>query len=65
MEYADARVMLKEALTRKAKLQRDREQLHKMVGPMARRIPYKTKGAKGWDVMVDAMMSDTHSGPAK
>jgi hypothetical protein len=55
--------MLKEALAHKANVQRDRKRLHKLVRPMGK--VYKTKGAKGWDVMVDAMLSDTHSSATK
>ncbi len=36
----------------------NRKRLHKIVRPLAAKIPYKTKGAKGWDVMVDAMLGD-------
>lgn len=42
-------------------VQRARHMLHKMVRPVARKLPYKTKGAKGWDVMVDAVLSDSQS----
>lgn len=52
---------LKGASDRKAKTQKDRKQLHKLVKPVMRRIPYKTKGAKGWDVAVDAILGDTQS----
>ena len=53
--------LLKDSSDRKAKIQSHRKQLHKLVRPMARKIPYKTKGAKGWDVMVDAMLTDSQS----
>jgi hypothetical protein len=61
MNEVEARGLLKEAISRKAKVKKDRKQLHKLVKPIMRRIPYKTKGAKGWDVAVDALLSDSQS----
>jgi GNAT superfamily N-acetyltransferase len=49
--------------SREHSIQAGRKALHKMVRPFGG--VYKTKGAKGWDVMVDAMMSDTQSSPSQ
>jgi NAD(P)H-hydrate repair Nnr-like enzyme with NAD(P)H-hydrate epimerase domain len=59
MEQAKAaREMLKDAVVRR-KSEGDRKKLHTMVRPFGK--VYKTKKAKGWDVMVDAMLGDTSS----
>lgn len=48
---------------RSKSIERGRSQLHSLVRPMGGL--YKTKGAKGWDVMVDAMLGDTSDGGGK
>lgn len=48
---------------RSKSIEKGRSQLHGLVRPMGGL--YKTKGAKGWDVMVDAMLGDTSDGGGK
>jgi len=57
-QAAEALEMLKQAIARR-KSDDDRKKLHKMVRPFGK--VYKTRKAKGWDVMVDAMLGDTSS----
>lgn len=55
-----AHELLKWAASRRsAKIESDRRKLRESVRPFGG--VYKTKGAKGWDVMVDAMLGDTSS----
>lgn len=54
---AGARLMKKDK-TASDEHEQNRRTLHKIVRPLAKAVPYKTKGAKGWDVMVDAMLGD-------
>lgn len=62
MNMDEARELLKRAADRRKKsVAHARTQLHQLVRPMARKIPYKTKGAKGWDVMADAILGDTQT----
>lgn len=67
------RKLLKKLLTKRAFQQSDDDiptrratkTLHHMVRPIAKGLPYKTKGAHGWDVMVDAVMGDSQSTAAE
>lgn len=57
-----AREILKGASARR-KQDGNRRKLHKMVRPFGG--VYKTRTAKGWDVMTDAVLSDTGTGSGK
>lgn len=51
----------KSASSDKEKIEHGRHQLRRMVRPIAKGLPYKTKGAQGWDVMVDAVLGDSQA----